>query len=314
MWNYLKTKFEKKDCINAIINFGNLTRLTLSNAEPMEGQLAALGTQRTHLALNGFKLNNHVVAALILLTLPPSFKSIKTHFLDGLKKAEDIKINTVTAWIIEKDQRARTEASVNLVAGPSNASTKPKTTASAPPRPLREGTPPGPCFHCRKVGHWNQDCKKKKKKQKQKKLDQSGGSSSLHVVESTEPSGSTDASKYTLACYLPPCEDWLMDSGATEHLTPQRDDYKTYQAYPKSRAEYVTLGDSKTRLRVHGMGTVERWAEDPNTNKPLCLLTLTNVLHVPGIKRRFLSLSTFDNKGFELHIVHQEIYKSADHA
>ena len=98
-----------------------------------------------------------------------------------------------------------------------------------------------------------------------------------------------------------------MDSGATEHLTPHRNDYKTYNAYPESKAVFVTLGDSKTQLRVHGSGTVERWAEDPNSNKPLCRLTLTNVLHVPGIKRRFLSLSTFDDKGFELQIRNRQM-------
>jgi len=117
MWSYLKPKFEKKDGINAIIDFGNLTWLTLSNADPMEGQLAVLGTQRTRLALNGFKLDNHVYATLILLALPPSFESIKTHFLDGLEKADDIKLDTVTARVIEKDQRVCAEASVNSVAG-----------------------------------------------------------------------------------------------------------------------------------------------------------------------------------------------------
>jgi len=71
---------------------------------------------------------------------------------------------------------------------------------------------------------------------------------------------------------------------------------------------YVTLGDSKTCLRVHGSGTVERWAENPkNTNNSHCRLTLTNVLHVPGIKHRFLSLSTFDDKGFGLHIQNHQI-------
>ena len=67
-----------------------------------------------------------------------------------------------------------------------------------------------------------------------------------------------------------------MDSGATEHLTPHKLDFKSYEAYPESKVTYGTLSDSKMRLRVHGSGTVERWAEDPNSNKTYCRLTLTH--------------------------------------
>ena len=122
MWSHLKTKFEKKDGINTVIEFGNLTQLTLSDSEPMEGQLTTLGTQHARLALNKFTLEDHVFTAIILLALPTSFESIKTHFLDGLDDPTSLKVNTVTARIIEKDQRSRTEAaSINAVAGPSKA-------------------------------------------------------------------------------------------------------------------------------------------------------------------------------------------------
>jgi hypothetical protein len=64
--------------------------------------------------------------------------------------------------------------------------------------------------------------------------------------------------------------------------------------------QQVTLGDGKTRLRVLGQGTVEQWVGTPESSYRLLLLS--NVLHVQGIKRRFPSLSTFDDKGFELHM------------
>jgi len=77
---------------------------------------------------------------------------------------------------------------------------------------------------------------------------------------------------------------------------------------------YVTLDDSKTRLRVHGSGTVERWAEIPNNKDSHCRLTLTNVLHIPGIKHRFLSLSTFNDKGFELQIKNRRLIATKGNA
>ena len=304
MWDFLKTRFEKKDGINAVIDLGNYTRLTLSDSEPMESQLAERATQRARLAINGYPFDDHVVASFILLALPPSFESIKTHFLDGLEDPKTLSLTTVTARIIERDQRVRSEqSSANAITGPPKAGNKKKGKAKFKGKPKNKDDkekPPGACWHCGKEGHWNSDCKQKKKKP-----DQPGGSSSLHVVASEESTHS-DAEITTLCCYLPSCEDWLMDSGTTEHLTPYQTYFKSYEAHPESRAMYVTLGDSKTCLRVHGSGTVERWAEIPN-NKSHCRLTLTNVLHIPSIKCHSLSLSTFDDKGFELQIKNRRL-------
>jgi len=303
MWDFLQKRFEKKDGINTVIDLGNYTRLTLSDSEPMESQLAKRATQRAHLAINGYPFNDHIVASFILLALPPSFESIKTHFFNGLEDPKTLNLNTVTTCIIEHDQRVRSEqSSANAITGPPKASNKKKGKAKFKGKPKnkdKKEKPPGAYWHCGKEDHWNSKCKQKKKKP-----DQPGGSSSLHVVASEESTHS-DAEITTLCCYLRSCEDWLMDSGATDHLTPYQTDFKSYEAHPESRAMYVTLSDSKTRLRVHGSGTVERWAEIPNNKDSHCRLTLTNVLHIPGIKHHFLSLSTFDDKGFELQIKKQ---------
>ena len=112
----------------------------------------------------------------------------------------------------------------------------------------------GECHYGKKKGHWANECCKKIADKKQK-LDQPRGGSSLHVVEN-EDSSSSDANANTLLCYASSCEDWLMDPGATKHITPYVSDFKTYAAF-SGLNQQVTLGDSKTRLEVHGLGTVE---------------------------------------------------------
>ena len=125
-------------------------------------------------------------------------------------------------------------------------------------------------------------------------------SSSLNVVE-TEASAS-DAECDNVLCYLSSStEDWLMDSGATEHLTPWRSNLSDYVLFPESHQTHVVLGDSKTRLRILGKGKAIKWVQHPTTHE-FTKVTLTDVQHVQGITCRFLSLSTFDDKGFKLHM------------
>ena len=154
MWKYLQHKFEKKDGINAVVDLGNFTRLTLSDDETMEVQLAARATQRSRLAINSFKFDDYVVASFILLALPPSFESIKTHFLDGLEDPKTLNLDTVTARIIERDQRVRTkQTSVNAIAGPSKTKKKGKKPFVKGKAKGGNGKPPSLCFHCGETGH-----------------------------------------------------------------------------------------------------------------------------------------------------------------
>lgn len=86
LWELLKTRYKKHDGISTVIDWGNLinTRLVDDGSTSMEQQLAQLATHRSRVALNGFVHEDWQYAALLFLALPPSFKSIKSTFLDGL--------------------------------------------------------------------------------------------------------------------------------------------------------------------------------------------------------------------------------------
>ena len=80
-------------------------------------------------------------------------------------------------------------------------------------------------------------------------------------------------------------EPWLMDSGATDHMTPWGSDFASYTPYKDSRNS-VILGDSTTKLKILGKGTVRHWCK---TSKGYISMEMENVLHVDGIKKCFLS-------------------------
>ena len=288
LWEHLKTKFEKKDGVSAIIDYGRLTRTKLIDDGTLEEQLNALQDLRSRCALNDFKYEDWQFAALILLALPDSYENVKEHFLTT-PEPKNLRPDDIRARILEKQNRKKDEADI---AGANIITTKSATAKSK----KRGKRPPDdkPCFNCGRKGHWARECRLKKKDTPHQSNASPGkpGGGSLNVVEHD-----TDAeSESPVLCYFGAPENWLMDSGATDHMTPFGSDFKSYAKFVESRT--VILGDGSTRLNIIGKGNVERWVEtSPHVYRQL---VLQDVLHVEGIKRRFLSMGRFDDKGFSV--------------
>ena len=83
--------------------------------------------------------------------------------------------------------------------------------------------------------------------------------------------------------------DWILDSGCTFHMTPNRDWFSTYESVPKGA---VLMGNNAS-CKVAGIGTVRIKMFDG------VVRTLGDVRHVPDLKRNLISLSTLDSKGYK---------------
>ena len=287
IWDYLKTRFEKKDSVSTIIDYGRLTRAKLVDDGSLKEQLNALQELRSRCSLNDFKYEDWQFATLILLALPDSYENIKEHFLTTASP-KTLKPDEIRARILEKQSRKKEEAntSANIITTKSAAAGKNNRKCSKRPPDDR------PCFNCGKKGHWVHECHQPKK-DKPPTQSTAGpgkpGSSSLNVVETSDAESDSP-----VLCYLGAPENWLMDSGATDHMTPFGSDFLSYIKFVESRT--VVLGDGSTRLKIVGKGTVNRWVK--TTPHAYHQLVLQEVLHVDGIKRHFLSMGRFDDKGY----------------
>uniref|UniRef100_A0AAV1TLZ0 Polyprotein n=1 Tax=Peronospora matthiolae TaxID=2874970 RepID=A0AAV1TLZ0_9STRA len=110
----------------------------------------------------------------------------------------------------------------------------------------------GKCFKCNKVGHMKRDCQ-----------EGTTDGDAVFVVSTERVNG------------------WLIDSGATAHMTPHRSDLFEYENV--NGGIEVTIADGK-KLQVTGRGTVRLLGLDGKRIK------MVEVLHIPGLDRRLLSV------------------------
>ncbi|KAI9918787.1 hypothetical protein PsorP6_011686 [Peronosclerospora sorghi] len=89
---------------------------------------------------------------------------------------------------------------------------------------------------------------------------------------------------------------WLVDSGATSHMTFCRDDFTTYEPLVTTLCILSTDGGS---MRAIGAGSVQFQAL--NGTK----VTLTGVLHVPNLARRLISVPSLTDKGVTVVFRHK---------
>ncbi|KAG8492060.1 hypothetical protein CXB51_015686 [Gossypium anomalum] len=170
------------------------------------------------------------------------------------------------------------------------------------------------CNFCKKKGHIKSECYKLQNKIKREAANQKGkqpeNSDEADVVEDYSDGellvASVNDSKVS--------EEWILDSGYTFHMSPNRDWFTTYETV----SEGVVLMGNNASCKIAGVGTIKvkifdgvvrtlsdvRYVPESGVGTIKVKIfdgvvrTLSDVRYVPELKRNLILLSTLDSKGY----------------
>jgi hypothetical protein len=264
----------------------NLTQAKLDDSVPLAPQLAKLNETRVALSNASRGVTDTQYSLILRNALPSSYEAVATILLAS-GPPTSLKVSEITARLInEEGCRAGPSTSLNAMA---------KAPIKGTGKGKKKDHSNLTCHYCQKKGHIQPDCRKKKKDDADKKKKEESGSSggnkaaNSHILVPTSTSIEEVNDNVGVALYTAEHVHWMMDSGATHHISPHRSDFKDYTPCKGS----VRLGDKSTIDQV-GVGSV---VFTTSLGTPI---TLSNVLHILQVKTWFMSTRALAQKGAEV--------------
>jgi len=199
IWNKLKTTFERKGTSSRLYLLKKLITMKFDDNESMETHLSQFDDLLRQVRLSGGKLDDDLIACMLLLTLPGSFNMVITA-IETLS-SDKITLEFVKSRLLDEEIKRNSRSACST--GKDNSSVKAAFGTSTNRFPFK-------CNFCHKPGHKKQDCWKWKRQQ-----------------ENTDKSANMTEENDFVAFMVSPQDhvvdnhlnmSWFLDSGASDHL------------------------------------------------------------------------------------------------
>ena len=140
------------------------------------------------------------------------------------------------------------------------------------------------CHNCNEKGHYARNCPKKNRQEN------ANVTTEGHEYFCPEFALQTDDRNTNM-------NDWWIDSGASQHMTQDRDDLINFKEFSSPVA--INLADNSA-IYAHGSGDAQLIVIDGNISRNI---VLNNVLYVPDIKKKLVSIPAIIKKGIDVSFV-----------
>ena len=300
LWNKLEQLYARKTGNNKLFLIKRLIQLKYHDGTPITDHLNAFQGIINQLAGMGIKFEDEIQGLWILGNLPDSWETFRTSLSnsapDGIISMELAKGSILNEEMRRKSQASSSHSDVLVTENRGRSQSRGPSNKGKHRSKSKGKFGDFECYHCGRKGHTTRFCRQLKREnkkanynnQKNNQRKDDGGDDNAEVNTTTE--------EFFICCddemvnLAHDDSSWVVDSGATCHVTSQRDFYSSYTPGNFGNVRMGNYGLSK----VVGVGDV-------------CLkfdtgmeLVLRNVKHVPDMRLNVISTGLLDDDGYTI--------------
>ena len=275
--------------------WSELSDFKLDESSDFRTQFTVINDTRVTLAEKEWEISDKQLCFILLKAAPDSYSAIIQTILANVSSTADLSAHTIQERLLNEEARRKgtTSASLNKVA------------------PVKKGDKDKKikCYYCKKPGHKSPVCRTKERdeaaKGKEVSKDKESKDKDKGKADKTQKSVNTVVSSAYItevydtdsdsedqiraSVYAAVRSRWMVDSGATNHVSPHRSDFATWTP---ARGTLSWGGHAETPQI--GTGTV---ILNPPGGDHSIKITLHDVMHVPNAKGRYFSVNAAADRG-----------------
>ncbi|KAH9764272.1 hypothetical protein KPL70_001465 [Citrus sinensis] len=284
LWAKLEEMFLKKSLARRLYMKRRLYTFSMKDGVAMKDHVDEFNKLILDLENVNIILENEDRALILLSSLPESYE----HFVDTLLYGrQTLSLKDVKDALEYKDLKKRSDmkdqnnAEGLVVKGKPEKKHNKQTKNNSKKDKAEKKKKKRKCYFCQKEGHYIKDCFEKRK------LEELQNKSNGKVAVASEDECDYDEADVLVAAERHPTGEWILDSGCSFHMCPNKRFFKTFESVNGGK---VLLGNNLT-CKVAGIGTVSLKLHNGVTRD------LHQVRFVPELKRNLISLGMVDQSG-----------------
>jgi transposase InsO family protein len=288
MWARLTTQYEQNAQVNKHVVQQQFFEYSFEPGNDIMSHITAIETIANRLRDLGVTVDDTQIMTKILCTLPPSFRHVTTAWDNVPEK--DKSITLLTAKLLKE------EAMNKLYGGHEGgdsaffARNTPKASSGGSwGERGAEKRRSSKCNFCGRRNHSESECWYKRRSQ---------GATANVARKDEDDSGETVAlTSFSMFAGMPQGNRWYADSGASDHMSDQRDDFFDFKPIKPGKWLVKGIGADSAPLNALGRGSikVQLTANGKHTEA-----MVNQVLFVPNLGASLLSIATVTDNGLKV--------------